>query len=370
MIRRIYIHNFRCLENFELNLACMNSALLVGRNGTGKTAISFALEVLQKIGRGTNRVGQLVQPADFAHGRSEVPIRIEIDATLKEREYRYQLALELPEGFKELRVAEERLLVDEVPIYTRDRAQVILSSLPEKEARFLVDWHLISLPIIQERSSSDPLHIFKRWLSRMLILAPIPSQIDGNSNEETLYPDRNLANFSDWLAGILKEWPSAYEPIGKYVRDIMPDIYDLQNPLISDGHHSLSVQFRKEKASLSLPFGALSDGEKCFIICGAVLAASQAYQPFCFWDEPDNYLSISEVSHFLMALRRSFQQGGQFVATSHNSEAIRQFSDENTFVLFRRSHLEPTIIRPLRELNIHGDLIDAMIRDDIENTNI
>ncbi|MGV8120582.1 MAG: AAA family ATPase [Candidatus Xenobiia bacterium LiM19] len=66
MMRRIYIHNFRCLENFELNLACMNSALLVGQNGTGKTAISFTPEVLQKIGRGINRVGQMVQPADAA----------------------------------------------------------------------------------------------------------------------------------------------------------------------------------------------------------------------------------------------------------------------------------------------------------------
>jgi len=86
----------------------------------------------------------------------------------------------------------------------------------------------------------------------------------------------------------------------------------------------------------------------------------------CFWDEPDNYLALPEVGHFVMALRRAFQTGGQFIATSHNPEAIRRFSDENTLVLYRKSHLEPTIVRPLKELKVNGDLVGALIRGDVE----
>jgi len=67
-----------------------------------------------------------------------------------------------------------------------------------------------------------------------------------------------------------------------------------------------------------------------------------------------------------MALRRAFQKEGQLVVTSHNPEAIRQFSDESTFLLYRRSHLEPTQIRPLTEVPVVGDLIDALTRDDVE----
>ncbi len=85
---------------------------------------------------------------------------------------------------------------------------------------------------------------------------------------------------------------------------------------------------------------------------------------FCFLDEPDNYLSLSEVKHFVMTLRRSFQAGGQLLVTSHNPEAVRAFSDENTFILSRRSHLEPTIVRLLSEAHVHGDLIEALIRSD------
>jgi len=37
VIRRLYVHNFRCLENFELPISGRSSALLIGTNGSGKT---------------------------------------------------------------------------------------------------------------------------------------------------------------------------------------------------------------------------------------------------------------------------------------------------------------------------------------------
>ena len=104
------------------------------------------------------------------------------------------------------------------------------------------------------------------------------------------------------------------------------------------------------------------------MICALVLAANEAYGPlFCFWDEPDNFLALSEVGHFVLALRKAFQSGGQFIATSHNSEAISCFSGENTIVFFRKSHLEPTIVRLLKELQVSGNLVDALIRGDVES---
>ena len=107
MIRRLYVHNFRCLENFELPVLGLSSVLLIGTNGSGKTTVGLALEVLQKIGRGTNRVGNLVQPADLARGRADVPIRFEIEVDLKGQIYQYDIAFEYPEGFRELRTRRE-----------------------------------------------------------------------------------------------------------------------------------------------------------------------------------------------------------------------------------------------------------------------
>ena len=67
-----------------------------------------------------------------------------------------------------------------------------------------------------------------------------------------------------------------------------------------------------------------------------------------------------------MELRRAVQQGSQLLVTSHNPEAVRQFSAENTLVLGRRNHLEPAIVRPLNECTVVGDLVDALIRNDVD----
>ncbi|MHC5823095.1 MAG: AAA family ATPase [Nostoc sp.] len=373
MLQRLYIHNFRCLENFELSIKGMSSALLIGKNGSGKSTTRFALEVLQSISRGINRMRELeklklISPKDFARGRSDVPIRFEIEVLLDEKLYKYVLALELPEKFKEFRVFEEQLLVSGNPIYSRKEAKVTLhNSSQNREAQFLVDWHLVALPVIQEQSETDPLRIFKTWLTRMIILAPIPSFMTGESDGDTLEPKRDGSNFGEWFSGLLSRYPAAYTQVVQYLREVMPDIKDFLNELIGKDSKNMIVRFEENNANLSVDFEALSDGEKCFFLCAVVLAANESYGPlFCFWDEPDNYLSLSEVGHFITSLRRSFKNRGQILMTSHDEEAIRKFSNENTFVLDRKSHLEPTLIRLLSELSIPGDLVDTLIRGDIE----
>ncbi len=373
MLQRLYVHNFRCLENFELILKEMSSSLLIGKNGAGKSTIASALEVLQSAGRGINRMRDLedkglIGPKDFNRGISDVPIRFEIEVLLDKKLYKYILALELPENFRELRVFEEQLLIAGNPIYSRKEAQVTLYTSPKNsEAQFLVDWHLIALPIIQAQSANDPLRIFKSWLASMIILAPIPSWMTGESTGETLEPKRDGSNFGEWFSGLLSRYPAAYTQTDRYLREVMPDIQDFLNEQIGKDSKSMVVRFEAKSANLSVDFKDLSDGEKCFFLCAVVLAANKYYGPlFCFWDEPDNYLSLSEVGHFVTSLRRSFKDNGQIVVTSHNEEVIRKFSNENTFVLDRKSHLEPTLVRLLDDLPISGDLVDTLIRGDIE----
>jgi len=368
VIRRLYVHNFRCLENFELPISGHSSALLIGKNGAGKTTVGLALEILQRIARGTNRVGDLVKPKDLPLGRSNVPMRFEIEVELNAKIYAYVVAFEFPDGFKELRVLDEKLAVGGMPVYTRQLAQVNLAKTSgDVEAKFRIDWHLVALPIVQEVSAEDPLSIFKQWLARMLILRPMPSLISGDSKEETLQPNPQVTDFAAWFSGLLAYAPPAYTRIDEYLKQVMPDLQDIQNPLSGPDSRSLVVRFSNGRQSLKLPLGDLSDGEKCFMICALVLAASNAYgSMLCFWDEPDNFLALPEVGYFVLALRKAFQSGGQFIATSHNPEAIERFSKENTLLLYRKSHLEPTLVRPLSEIPVSGDLVNALIRGDVE----
>lgn len=370
MIHRLYVNNFKTLQNFELSLRDLPTVLLIGKNGSGKSSIRQVLEILQRVARGVTRVGQLVGPKDFSFAQTASPMRFELEVQLGADHFHFRLVFELPVGFHELRVREESLKVNGVSIYEREAAQVRLwrnkqHDIDLREASFLIDWHMVALPLIQQ-SKDEPLAVFREWLARSLVLHPIPSLIGGESRSETLEPSVNAEDFAAWFSGVIAYAPKAYSTIHSYLSDVMPDFKEVRNPSSGTDSRSLFLRFAKEQEILTVPFDDLSDGEKCFLICAVVLAANEAYGPLlCFWDEPDSHLSLSEVQNFVLTLRKGFQEGGQWIATSHNPETIRAFSDENTMVLSRESHLEPTMLRPLGEMEIHGDLIHAAIRGEI-----
>jgi predicted ATPase len=367
MIKRFYVHNFRSLQNFELPANGDSSALLIGRNGAGKSSVGFALEILQKIGRGQNRIGELIQPADISHGMTGSPVRFELEVQIRNIHYAYSLALELPDEFRELRVLEEKLTVDGVPKFTRHLAELRFPVIKGKGEPMSFDWHLVWLSVAQARTEKDPLDIFRKWLARMLIVRPYPLGIDGDSSDETLYPVPEMKNFGDWWNGVIAHSPASYARIEQALKRMMPDLRDIKNPVIAKDSRSLEVHFDHGGESSSLPFRLLSDGEKCMAIWALVMAANEAYGPlFCFWDEPDNYLAISEIGDFATDLRKAFKSGGQFIATSHNAETIKSFSAENTYLLYRRNHHEPTQVRALSELEYGKDLIGALVRGEVE----
>jgi hypothetical protein len=299
-------------------------------------------------------------------------MRFEVEVQMEGKTFSYAVAFELAVGAKKLRVLEENLAADGRPGYTRKMAEVHLLRRVKRETEFAIEPEVVALPIVQRASADDPLGRFRRWLANMLILRPAPGRIRGASVGETLQPRSDVIDLGAWFSGLMADHPSAYGEIHAYLKHLMPDLKEIMNPAVAKDSRNLVVQFSNEQGSTLIPFGNLSDGEKCFMICAMVLAANETYGPLlCFWDEPDSHLAPSEVGHFVLALRRAFQSGGQFIATSHNLEAIRHFSDENTFVLTRRNHLEPTVVRPLSELRasgeLTGDLTEALITGDLES---
>jgi len=47
MLKRLYVHNYRCLVNFELGFDRLN--LLIGGNGSGKSTVLDALRLVRHV---------------------------------------------------------------------------------------------------------------------------------------------------------------------------------------------------------------------------------------------------------------------------------------------------------------------------------
>ncbi|WP_143530093.1 AAA family ATPase, partial [Rodentibacter trehalosifermentans] len=47
MFKKIYIHNYKCFENFELEVDEIKTLLFLGKNGTGKSSLLNVLTILR-----------------------------------------------------------------------------------------------------------------------------------------------------------------------------------------------------------------------------------------------------------------------------------------------------------------------------------
>lgn len=364
MIERLYVHNYRCLENFTLDLAGRPSALLIGKNGVGKSTVLHSLLTFQQIARGRGRVRDLVSVSDFTQHRTDHPMRFEVEMSLSGKRFHYAVSFEWPAGFHEARVLDETLSADGQPVFTRHHSQVQLSG----GAAFGLDWHVFALPLIQERPGQRAIADVKEFFATMVLIAPIPAIVTGFSEEPSSELQLHAENYASCLRDLFEQKPASYGVFESFLRTLIPDFASIENVARGERGKQLIVKFEQPDPprSVSVKFNSLSDGEKSFFLSAYIIASNAVGPPVvCMWDEPDGHLSLSEVAQFITALRKMTHRNSQFIATSHHPETVRRFSDETTFVLTRKSHLDPAVVRPLSAFPYSGDLINALIRDEI-----
>jgi len=369
VIRRLYVSNYRCLDNFTLDVGGMSSLLLLGKNGAGKSSIGSALQVLQKIGRGVIEAGELVKPSEISAHKPDVPVRFEIDIEINGSLYHYEVAFTQAKLSRKMVVYAEKLMVDNLVIYDREQTYLRTGSQASQadEGDVRITSTLVSLGLFYALDQDSPVQSLKTWLSRMVIIRPIPSLITGDSAGSTLEPDFDLRLFGEWFSGILAAYPHAYETLSSFLRQAMPDFHSVVNETVGANSRELAVRFDDGNGLSRIRFSDLSDGEKCYFIAGLILVANQSYGPLvCFWDEPDNHLSLDMIGQLTLELRRSFLKSGQLFVTSHHPETIRRFSAENTSLVFRRSHNEATQIRLLSDMGSQPDFVNSFIAGDLD----
>ena len=133
MLKKLYVHHFRSLQNFELDLTDLKSALLLGINGSGKTTVLDAIEVFQKIGQGVTQVKDLISKEDFTFGDISKPIKLELTVLLNSKSFIYTLVIELPKGFREPRIKQEQLKCDNEVILEREGGRTLFNNSAELE---------------------------------------------------------------------------------------------------------------------------------------------------------------------------------------------------------------------------------------------
>ena len=359
MLKRLYIHNFKCLQNFELTLNDLNSALLLGKNGSGKSTIFDVIEIFQKIGRGTTSLKDLFDESSFSFSDRTLSIEFELDVVIDNKNYSYKLIIEFPEGFIYPKVKNEDLFVDNQLLLKRDGSKTQFNN----SADFLLDLHHIGLPLISVMPN-NALAIFRDWLRDIIILSPFPRHFMDVSKTESSTLKREAENIIDWVRWLLSSNPSLYPVIYDFLKIRMPDLELFRFENLGRDDRRLLFTFSDGKNDKIIDFSQLSDGEKIFFLTATVIAA-QKNNPtiLCLWDEPDNFVSLIEVNHFIIEFRKAFETSPnqpQLLITSHNERVVNNFSNHNIFITSRASHLSPTRITMLENIDYESaTVIDA-----------
>ena len=361
MIKRLYVDNFKCLQKFELKLENLNSAFLLGKNGSGKSTIFEVIEFFQKIGQGNTNLLDLIDENSFSFSDVNKSIHLELEVEIDEKCFIYTLIIEFPKNFNAARIKKETLQIDkEIPL-KREGGQTTYKN----NAHFLLDWHHIGLPLVSTQTHNDPIVVFKEWLKSIIIVAPYPKQFLNISKIESarLFKDgSNIMDFSRWL---LSSNPSLYVSIFNYLKSKMPDLETFKFDNNGGNDRRLVFEFSAKSNKKIFDFKQLSDGEQIFFLAATILAA-QKNTPnlLCLWDEPDNFIGLKEMNGFIMEFRKAFEDtSSQLLMTSHNERAINRFSNHNTFVLSRNSHLSPSKVKILKDI----DYISSTVTEAFEN---
>lgn len=357
MLERLFVDNYKCLVNFELRLDEMS--LLLGPNGTGKSAVLGVVSALRKLVRGEAKVtdGDVFPTSTLTRWQdTEEPTNqmFELRIRLDEEVFNYRMVVEQDPLQRRARVTKEVLDVAGQPLFAFDKGVVTLYRDDHSEGpTFHSDWSESALARVVPQNDNQRLCRFVDFLRRIVVCALHPPAIRAESRTEVPTLAHDASNYADWFRHVVQEYPDLRQP---YI--------DRLNATLDGGFRSMRLEqvgkdTRDLVASFQAPDGGspyelrldeLSDGERALIVLYGLVDLAHRQDAVLFLDEPDNYLALREIQPWLVALEDAVGESvRQTLICSHNPEIIDYLGAECGVFLVRNDAGIVAVAKP--ELN-------------------
>jgi predicted ATPase len=330
MLTRLYVDNYKCLVNFDLRLG--GEHLLMGRNGTGKTTVFEVLSALRRLHQDGLQFRDAFPPSTLTRWQKRTHQVFELEASLEGEVYRYRLELEQDPEHRQTRVEREELYLGEVPLYLNvqehgERVVQVRANdgsmmpviLPPSVER---SW-LFAFKSMQEQHR---LTRFLSWLQRIYVIRIDPRRMSSRSETEDSEPAEDLSNLASWYRHLTQERLNEVFHLRDDLRNILDGFDALVLKSSGEGIRVLRSLWMRD-ANGSGPsvtdeytFEELSEGQRALIGLYALLHFLSGSGATLCLDEPDNFVALSEVQPFLLALRE--QERIQTLLISHHPEVI------------------------------------------------
>ena len=319
MIRRLYVDNFRCLSEFELELSEMN--ILLGANGTGKTSVLDVLRRIQDLIVHGSKVSDTFPAGHVSIGGKGKIQRFIIYVSADGAEYRYSLDVE-HNTYGEASISHEVLHCDDQQIL-QFRRDIVRLQADDHQGTQIYPFSPTrsALGSMPERSDYQKVYRFMREIANCIFVHPFPPLFRSETRTEGALLDRSMSNFVDWYRHAAQENMGAVPGLFAELADVLPGFESINLAVAGDAR-VLKVRYRTSGRPNEYHFGDLSDGQRALIaLYSLVFLPSRRISLFI--DEPDNYLALREIQPWAAAVtERCGESLEQLVVISHHPVMI------------------------------------------------
>ena len=194
MLTRLYVDNFLCLVNFELELDETN--VLLGPNGCGKTSVLKALSLLQQLITHSAKIDEVMSIGDLTRWQSRNEQRFELTLTINENIYHYTLVIEHDRDRRQMRIINELLTHNDQTIFNfRDGNAQLYHDDYSRGPEYPFNWSRSGVGYLNERPDNKKLTEFKRALSRFIIVSPCPPSFQAEARSQDGFLSLHMENF-------------------------------------------------------------------------------------------------------------------------------------------------------------------------------
>ncbi len=336
MLTRVYIDNFRSLQNFEYTPE--KKELLLGANGSGKSSLLEVLRRLKGFVKGDSNLFSQSTHTRWLNSPTQV---FELEARLDSKRFEYRLELGYAEVTKEQRVTLERLTVNGETVF----------QLAEGKIRFFPNAsESVAVPLQTNRSalplsvlSNDDVRRFVEWLSdhvHCFDIDPYPGEMNETADTEEREPDFELNNLAGWYRSLVTTYPDENVKFLDSLRRCMDGFLTLKFSPEEDGVRRLRAEFTSPtKKRVSYSISELSEGQRCLISLYMILHFSVERGDTVFVDEPDNFIALREIQPWLLSAEEAVEEhGGQLILVSHHPETLNQWARVYGLRFFREQN--------------------------------
>ena len=328
MLTRLYVDNFLCLTNFELNLDETN--VLLGPNGSGKSAVLEALSRIQTLVARGAKIEDVLPTRDLTLSQNRDEQRLELDLEIEDDAYHYALLVEHDRDRRRMRIGKESLAHSGQPIFELKGGDAQLyhdDYTPGKSYPF--DWSRSGVGSLNERHDNKKLTQFRHAISNLIIVRPCPPLFKPEARSEDEFLDPLMENFVAWYRHAAQENMRGNAKLFEALREALPGFDSVSLTESGENSRALKVDFRRAGDDQQLDrmgFWQLSDGQRMLVALYSLLHLAGRGTSL-FLDEPDNYLALREIQPWLAAVEQACGGDGentleQAVVVSHHPVTI------------------------------------------------